>query len=125
MLTSRRKFIRVLSLGTATAMHPATVFSPFAKTRKPVATAKRIILDSDTATDDALAILMAVTSPKLKVEAITITCGNVGFEQQTKNALYTLQVAGRKARFLFIRALPVRSFERYTGMLPTYTGAMA
>src|SRR5207237_2166839 len=38
---------------------------------------------------------MAVTSPKLSVEAITITCGNVGFEQQTKNALYTLQIAGK------------------------------
>ncbi|AKD58481.1 hypothetical protein SD10_12040 [Spirosoma radiotolerans] len=57
-----------------------------------------MILDTDTATDDALAVLLAVTSPKLKVEALTITCGNVGFEQQTKNALYTLQVAGKKGQ---------------------------
>ncbi|GAB4055520.1 nucleoside hydrolase [Spirosoma litoris] len=98
MRTSRRNFIRVLSLGTATALHPAISLAPIGKAYARADSGKRIILDSDTATDDALAILMAVTSPKLKVEAITITCGNVGFEQQTKNALYTLQVAGKKGQ---------------------------
>src|SRR6185369_16151173 len=64
---------------------------------KPIG-AERVILDSDTATDDALALLMAVTSPALHVEAITITVGNVGFEQQTKNALYTLEMAGKSGQ---------------------------
>lgn len=98
MLTSRRKFIRVISLGTASAVYPAATFSSFGSMPLTADPAKRIILDSDTATDDALAILLAVSSPKLKVEAITITCGNVGFEQQTKNALYTIQVAGKKGQ---------------------------
>ncbi|QIP12777.1 nucleoside hydrolase [Spirosoma aureum] len=94
MLTSRRRFIEALSVGTATALLPATTFASIGKA-DPV---KRIILDSDTATDDALAVLMAVTSPRLKVEAITITCGNVGFDQQTKNALYTIQLAGKNGQ---------------------------
>ena len=98
MLTARRKFIKVLSAGTASALLPATTFASLSKENRKADPVKRIILDSDTATDDALAVLMAVTSPKLKVEAITITCGNVGFEQQTKNALYTLQLAGKNGQ---------------------------
>lgn len=96
MLTARRKFIKVLSAGTASALLPATTFASLGKENQIADPVKRIILDSDTATDDAVAVLLAVTSPKLKVEAITITCGNVGFEQQTKNALFTLQIAGKK-----------------------------
>lgn len=95
MLSTRRKFIQTVSVATASALIPAWVFASGKPTADPV---KRIILDSDTATDDALAVLMAVTSPRLKVEAITITCGNVGFDQQTKNALYTLELAGKSGQ---------------------------
>lgn len=92
-MPSRRQFIETLSVGAALPFVPAWVMP---QPHRPAAAAvKRIILDSDTATDDALALLMAVTAPQLQVEAITITCGNVGFEQQTKNALYTLEVAGK------------------------------
>jgi purine nucleosidase len=55
---------------------------------------QRVIIDSDTATDDALAILLAMNAPNLKVEAITIAVGNVDYVQQTLNALYTLQISG-------------------------------
>ncbi|CAF2617511.1 unnamed protein product [Rotaria sp. Silwood2] len=58
-------------------------------------TRQKIIIDTDTATDDALAILLALFAPNIKIEAITITVGNVDFEQQTKNALYTLEIAGK------------------------------
>ncbi|CAF3862908.1 unnamed protein product [Rotaria sordida] len=58
-------------------------------------TRQKIIIDTDTATDDALAILLALFAPNIKVEAITITVGNVDFEQQAKNALYTLEIAGK------------------------------
>lgn len=90
----RRKFIQVIAAGAGSTFLPAGA-SAFSR-KAPVEPVKRIILDTDTATDDALAVLMAVCSPRLKVEALTITCGNVGFEQQTKNALYTLQLAGKK-----------------------------
>ena len=38
---------------------------------------RRVILDTDTGVDDALAILLAMRSPELSVEAITGVCGNI------------------------------------------------
>ncbi|GBQ82193.1 inosine-uridine nucleoside N-ribohydrolase [Gluconacetobacter johannae DSM 13595] len=60
---------------------------------------RRVIIDTDTATDDALALLLALNAPSLTIEAITIVVGNVEFDQEVRNALYTLQVAGAGGRF--------------------------
>ena len=38
---------------------------------------RRVILDADTGVDDALAILLAMRSPELHVEAITAVSGNI------------------------------------------------
>lgn len=51
---------------------------------------KRIIVNSDTAGDDTIALLIALHH--FKVEGVTITGGNVDFNQQVENALYTIQV---------------------------------
>jgi purine nucleosidase len=59
---------------------------------------KRIILDTDTAGDDTIAILIAALHPNFQLEAITIAGGNVNFNQQVENALYTLQVAGKSGQ---------------------------
>lgn len=56
---------------------------------------RHIIIDTDTAADDALAILMVLQQPDIAVHAITINCGNIQFDQQVQNALYTLDLAGR------------------------------
>ncbi len=56
---------------------------------------KRIIIDTDTASDDAVAILLALRSEGVRVEAITIVGGNVDFDQQTENALYTVEISGK------------------------------
>ena len=56
--------------------------------------AEAFILDTDTAQDDCVAILLGVLDPSADLRAITIVAGNVGFEQQTTNALMTLSVAG-------------------------------
>lgn len=55
----------------------------------------RLIVDTDTAGDDCTSLLIALRSPQVQLEAITINCGNVQFDQQVKNALYTVEVAGR------------------------------
>jgi len=55
---------------------------------------KRLLIDTDTATDDALALLIALKCEFAKVEAITIVAGNVDFEQEVENALYTLELSG-------------------------------
>ncbi len=52
----------------------------------------RIILDTDTGVDDALAILLAMRSPELRVEAITGVCGNTSLENCVRNIHLTLSV---------------------------------
>ncbi len=55
----------------------------------------RLIVDTDTAGDDVFSLLIALLDPRLTLEAITVCCGNVRFEQQIENALYTVETAGR------------------------------
>lgn len=54
---------------------------------------KRVIIDSDTAGDDALAILLATLSDRLDVEGVTIVAGNAAFDHEVANAKYTLELA--------------------------------
>jgi purine nucleosidase len=55
---------------------------------------KRIIIDTDPGVDDALAILLALASPEIQLEALTTTQGNVTLEKATRNALSVLALAG-------------------------------
>lgn len=55
--------------------------------------AKRIIIDTDPGVDDALAILLALASPEISLEALTTTQGNVTLEKATRNALSILELA--------------------------------
>lgn len=54
----------------------------------------RAILDVDPGVDDALAMLLALSSPELDVVGVTTVAGNVVVEQGTKNALAVLESAG-------------------------------
>lgn len=54
-----------------------------------------MIIDSDPGIDDAFAILLALNSPELKVEAITVVPGNVEGRQGLENALKIVSLAGR------------------------------
>lgn len=55
---------------------------------------RRLVIDTDTASDDAVALLMAVASPDVEVDAVTVVAGNVPLVQAVKNALFTLSVCG-------------------------------
>jgi purine nucleosidase len=55
----------------------------------------RLIVDTDTAGDDVFSLLIALLHPKVQLDAITVCCGNVRFEQEVENALYTVETAGR------------------------------
>src|ERR1700748_1776202 len=59
------------------------------------ASPQRVIIDTDPGTDDALAILLALNSPELKVEALTVVPGNVEAAQGLENALKLVSLAGR------------------------------
>ncbi|MDY7103206.1 MAG: nucleoside hydrolase [Actinomycetota bacterium] len=53
-----------------------------------------MVIDTDTASDDAVALVMALRHPEVSVEAITVVAGNVGVAQGTQNALYTAELCG-------------------------------
>jgi purine nucleosidase len=57
-------------------------------------TPNRIIIDTDPGIDDALTILLALASPEIQLEALTITQGNVTVEKGTRNALAVLEFLG-------------------------------
>src|SRR6266700_6242069 len=55
----------------------------------------RVVIDTDPGVDDALALLLAMRSPELKIEAITPVAGNVPLELTLPNALRIVEIAGR------------------------------
>ena len=53
-----------------------------------------ILLDVDTGTDDALALLYAVGSPHLDLRGVSCVAGNAGLDQVVDNTLRVLDAAG-------------------------------
>jgi inosine-uridine nucleoside N-ribohydrolase len=71
------------------------VFGVFVATALPQGSPQRVIIDTDPGTDDSMAILLALNSPELKVEAFTVVPGNVEAQQGLENALKIVSLAGR------------------------------
>jgi inosine-uridine nucleoside N-ribohydrolase len=55
----------------------------------------RIVIDCDPGLDDAIAILLALASPELTVQAITTVAGHAPLANTTANAIRVLEFAGR------------------------------
>ena len=55
---------------------------------------RTFLIDTDTASDDAVALIMALRAPDVRVAAITTVAGNVDVQQSTRNALYTVELCG-------------------------------
>ena len=55
---------------------------------------QRVIIDTDPGTDDALAILLAMNSPEVRVMALSIVAGNVTATMGLENALKVASLAG-------------------------------
>jgi purine nucleosidase len=86
-----------MALLLSAALHQAPPTpSPVAPQDNPSADRpRRIILDVDPGIDDALALLLALQSPELKIEAITVVTGNVMVDLGAENALKLVELAGR------------------------------
>lgn len=56
---------------------------------------RKMIIDTDTASDDAVAIMMALQTPDIEVEAITVVAGNMPVAQGSINARYTVEMCGK------------------------------
>jgi purine nucleosidase len=55
---------------------------------------RKFLIDTDTASDDAVALIMALRSPDVEVVGITTVAGNVEVWQSSRNALYTAELCG-------------------------------
>lgn len=55
---------------------------------------RTFLIDTDTASDDAVALITALRAPDVDVKAITVVSGNVPVDQGVRNALYTLELCG-------------------------------
>ncbi len=56
---------------------------------------RKMIIDTDTASDDAVALIMALQAEDVKVLAITIVSGNVGVKQGSTNARFVVELCGQ------------------------------
>lgn len=56
---------------------------------------KKVLIDCDPGIDDALALMLALSSPELEILGITTVCGNVPTQQGAENALRILKLMGR------------------------------
>ena len=91
-----------------------------------------MVIDTDPGVDDAIALLMALSSPEIDVIGLTTTAGNVPIGPATRNALAILESLGRtdipvakgatrplRGRFAYARH--VHSAEGLTHPLPPPT----
>ena len=53
---------------------------------------RAFLIDTDVASDDAVALIMALRAPDVRVVAITTVAGNVDVQQATRNALFTVEL---------------------------------
>jgi purine nucleosidase len=76
---------------------------------------RAFLIDTDTASDDAVALIMALRAPDVRVVAITTVAGNVPLEQSTRNALYTVELCGSDVPVYAGAARPLlRTYETAT-----------
>jgi purine nucleosidase len=53
---------------------------------------RTFLIDTDTASDDAVALIMALRANDVRVAAITTVAGNVNLDQAARNALYSVEL---------------------------------
>ena len=78
---------------------------------------RRFLIDTDTASDDAVALVLAMRHPGVQIEAITVVAGNVPVDQGVQNALYTVELCGQSVPVY--RGLPgplIRPLETAQGV---------
>lgn len=69
---------------------------------------RKIIIDTDPGQDDAVAILLALSSPELEVLGITTVAGNVPLALTTRNAQLITALSGRQVPIIAGRDRPLR-----------------
>ena len=68
---------------------------------------RNFLIDTDTASDDAVAIMMALSAEDVHVVALTTVAGNVSLAQATRNALLTAEICGAEVPVFAGAAAPL------------------
>src|SRR5437870_437729 len=74
------------------------------------------LIDTDTASDDAVALLMALRDPRVVVRGITLVGGNVTIAEAARNAAYAAELCGPAVPPFFLgagkplRRPPIRAY---------------
>ncbi len=55
---------------------------------------RKFIIDTDTASDDAVAVMIGLLSEDVQVVGITTLCGNISLDMATQNVLMTREICG-------------------------------
>src|SRR5438046_7112993 len=94
---TRRQFVTTSAAGLAASALTPSSFALGGTSMNQASSGgtTRVIIDTDPGVDDALALLLAMRSPELKIEAITPVAGNVPLELTLPNALRMVEIAGR------------------------------
>jgi purine nucleosidase len=102
MARERKRAIAIFAMASALvcaiAAHSAAAFAPAPSSSANGLAAggpKKVIIDTDPGTDDAIAIMLALNSPELDVRALTVVAGNVTQQQGLENALKLVSLANR------------------------------
>ncbi|RYV02203.1 ribonucleoside hydrolase [Shewanella sp. OPT22] len=66
---------------------------------------RHFLIDTDTASDDAVALLMALREPSIKIEAITVVAGNCPLKTAVRNALISVEKANTYFPPVYVGAL--------------------
>jgi purine nucleosidase len=72
-----------------------------------------VLIDTDTASDDAIALVMALRADGVHVVAITTVSGNVDVHQAASNALYVVELCGARVPVYVGAAQPLRRPNAY------------
>jgi purine nucleosidase len=69
---------------------------------------RQFLIDTDTASDDAVALIMALRHPEVEVLAVTTVAGNMDVQQATRNALYVAELCGASVPVFMGAEKPLR-----------------
>jgi len=69
----------------------------------------RVVIDTDPGTDDAIALMMALSSPNLDVLGLTTVGGNARLAHTTRNTLRLAHYMGRSDLFGAGSSMPTAS----------------
>lgn len=83
--------------------------------------ARPFFIDTDTASDDAVALVIALRHPDVEVVGIGVVAGNVPLDSAVQNALYTVELISRQEGSAAVADIPVHAGAAEPLVLPLET----